>query len=196
MVKVTKTSPVATHDVEVETVSNGETSTMAISPEFEMTFRGFTVTLGQIPPTSIAYLLRYGFNQTLQDLSMAGVRDQLERKNPQAHFSNDDVAAALASRRTARVEALLNGTIGVRVAGEAKTSGTSFDKMVLTIAKEAIAALAKAKGKAVPKKEALAAIISAYVAKHGDTLKAEAQRRIDAANAASGEIDLDDLLED
>lgn len=190
MAKTSKTS-----DVVVDSGEDFIPSQSVHAPNFEMAFRGFTVRLGDLPIASVEYLLRYGFNQTLQDLSMAGVRDQLERKHPQETFSNDQIADALNARRAARVEALLNGTIGVRVAGEGKASGTSFDKMVVVVAKEAINALAKAKGKVLPKKEALAAIISAYVAKHGDSLKAEAQRRIDAANAASGEIDLDDLMD-
>ncbi len=174
----------------VETPTTGIFDTGNISvPSQTLEFDGHTVSTGNLPVASLAYLLQYGFAQCLQDMSLAQIRAGAERKG--IEMTAGEVAEALTARRAAKVENLLTGQIFVRKAGVPK--GTTFDKMVHAVAKEMVTAAVIKKGIAMPKGEALVNLITAYIGKYGDSVRAEAQRRIDMAPQAA-EIDIDDLF--
>jgi len=155
---------------------NGGTITIAI-PSTVLEFDGHTVSTGNLPVASLQYLLQYGFAQCLQDMSLAQIRASAERKG--ISMTAGEVAEALDARRATKIENLLNGQIFVRKAGVPK--GTTFDRMVHTVAKEMLAAVARKKGMSLPKGDDYAVMLAKYLAKHEETIKVEAQRRVDMA---------------
>lgn len=152
-------------------------ATLHVPDDMVLQFDGHTVAVPNLPPQSIIYLLQYGFAQCLQDMSLAQIRAMAERKG--ISMTAGEVAEALDARRATKVENLLNGQIFVRKAGVPK--GTTFDRMVLTVAKEWLAAFAHSKGKPLPKGDAYTTLLEKFIAKNEETLKVEAQRRIDMA---------------
>ncbi len=153
--------------------------------DMELIFDGHRVFTNDLPDNSMRYLLQYGFAQCLQDMSAAQIRAQAERKG--LEMTTQEVTEALEARRAAKVENLLNGTIFVRKAGAPRS--TSFDKLVAQIAKERLTAAVLKKGVALPKGDAYHTLYEAFMAKRGDEVRAEAQRRLDTVV----EIDVDDL---
>jgi len=154
-------------------------------PDLELTFDGFTVNTQALPEASIKYLLQYGFAQCLQDMSLAQIRAQAERKG--LEMTTVEVTEALHDRRALKVENLLNGTIFVRKAGAPRA--TSFDKLVAQIVKERLTAAVLKKGVALPKGDAYHTLAESFITKRGDEVRAEAQRRLDTVVS----IDVDDL---
>jgi hypothetical protein len=151
----------------------------------ELAFGGFNVLSDDLPIESVVYLLQYGFAQCLQDMSAAQIRAQAERKG--LEMTTAEVTEALEARRAEKVKNLLNGTIFVRKAGAPRA--TSFDKVVATIVKERLTAAVLRKGVALPKGDAYHTLVEGFIAKYGDDVRAEAQRRLDTAVA----IDMADL---
>jgi hypothetical protein len=161
------------------------TITAPAMPDIELGFDGFTVNTSALPEASIKYLLQYGFAQCLQDMSAAQIRAQAERKG--LEMTTQEVTEALEARRAEKVKNLLNGTIFVRKAGAPRA--TSFDKLVAQIVKERLTAAVLKKGVALPKGDAYHTLAEAFMAKRGDEVRAEAQRRLDTVV----EIDVEDL---
>ena len=167
----------ATDHAEQFDSDNGGVVTISIPADMVLEYDGHTVGVVNLPEQSIIYLLKYGFNQTLQDISFAQIRAMAERKG--ISMTAGEVAEVLDARRATKVENLLNGQIFVRKAGVPK--GTTFDRMVHAVAKEWLAALARSKGMPLPKGDAYTALLEKFIAKNGETIKAEAQRRVDMA---------------
>jgi hypothetical protein len=153
--------------------------------DMELVFDGHRIFTNSLPDNSMRYLLQYGFAQCLQDMSAAQIRAQAERKG--LEMTTQEVTEALEARRAEKVKNLLNGTIFVRKAGAPRA--TSFDKVVATIVKERLTAAVLRKGVALPKGDAYHTLAEGFMAKYGDDVRAEAQRRLDTAVA----IDVDDL---
>lgn len=145
----------------------------------------FSVDTESLPPKSIEYLLQYGFSQSLQDC-IAGrekkVKDELAEKAPDA--ADDEIASAVASDISGtlqkRLDAIVAGTVGVRVAGEAKDP-------LLAVARDMIRkAIAKAGKKLDMKNEAHKAafdkLVSDLLAEKRAVVEAEKKRRDEAAD--------------
>ncbi len=160
-----------------------------ISPDYELAFHGFKVTFGALPLTSRKYLLQYGFAQCLQDMSMAQIRTQAERKG--LTMSDAEVADALEARRGEKVRNLLNGTLFAKRVSAPRAD--SFTKAIKAVVLERITAACIKKGRKVPAQNSdiYAKLANDYLAKYGDDVRAEAQKRIDSAL----DIDVDDLFD-
>jgi len=167
------------------TTTHDAVATNASIPSVELVFGGFNVLSDDLPIESVVYLLQYGFAQCLQDMSLAQIRAQAERKG--LEMTTAEVAEALEARRAEKVKNLLNGTIFIRKVGAPRA--TSFDKLVAQIVKERLTAAVLKKGVALPKGDAYHTLAESFMAKRGDEVRAEAQRRLDTVVS----IDVDDL---
>lgn len=136
-------------------------------------------------PKATAYLLQYGFRQSLQD-AVAGMKKELSAEGK----SKDEITAALREATHKRLDAILCGTMGSRV-GTARLVG--IDKLMRDVATEALRTAAAAKKVTLPKGKDLSALLDKYIAKHGDAVRAEAEKR--QATAAEMASDLDNLLD-
>ena len=130
-----------------------------------------------LPPAAIAYLLQYGWAQSLQDC-IAGrekrVREELLEENPD--MAPDEVAAAVKEdihgTMMKRMDAITAGTIGNREPREQKDSLES-------IARDMVRKAYKAKGVKATK-EMIAQKAAELLEKKRDAVQAEKDRR-DAA---------------
>jgi hypothetical protein len=177
----------------------------------------YTATVEELPATAIAYLLQYGWAQSLQDAiagrgkavleEIAGTyRAQLiEAAKPNdpdpavinqqvEHFMLDNradivkqVAADIAGTLNKRADAIRTGTVGTRVS----QPRDAFESMCLKIAGEMLRAALKAQGKKSPKPDAFAELAKQVRAKHSEKIEAEAKRRIESANTIGLDVDIE-----
>jgi hypothetical protein len=137
----------------------------------------FAVEVESLPPASIAYLLQYGFAQSLQD-SIAGLakakRLELEETDSfkngllSAESISDECDLAVLTKLQDRTDAIMAGTVGARV-------GTPRDE-VTTLAREQVKA-ALAKKKLTVTKEKLAELVASHVERNRPAIEAELKRR-------------------
>ena len=162
-----------------------------------------------LPPASIAYLLSYGWAKSLQDAAAGATKagddafradgDEFGKMceligadpdHTRATHSPESFGILYAqSLRKARADRITSGTMGVRVAGTGRTD--TLTRTMNTIAKERITAAYRAKGKPMPKMEALAETITLLLTKYDADIRAEAQRRMDTT---AGGSDINDIL--
>lgn len=165
-----------------------------------ITAYGYELVVDELPAKSLEYLLTYGLKQSIADSS---ANTQAEAKR--AGKSEDEVQALVDAARKARVEAILAGTVGVRVAGA--TSGmTALERETRKVGMAEIEALAKSKGislRAPAKSDEVTraefeskreALYQKFLPARGEAWKAEASRRLAATTSAIG--DLEALLAD
>lgn len=170
MAKAKKTAPDGAETETLNTLVSG-TFSVAISTVLDN-------------PKATAYLLQYGFRQSLQD-AVAGMKKALSAEGK----SEAEINAAMAEATQKRFDSIMAGTIGIRV-GAARVTG--IEKLMRDVAIEALRAAAAAKGVALPKGKDLTALAEKYIAKHGDAVRAEAEKRQATAQEMAG--DLDELL--
>lgn len=160
-----------------------------------------TLDLGALSPTTVSYLLNYGFQKTLQDC-VAGVAKQAagayllpDSKEYVAFCEKGSIdpdsrsytpetfsLAVVKAMRDARLAAIVDGTVGLR----ATSSPTDpVGATMSTIARERIAAAHRAKGLKAPTKDAMADWVARYLAKQGEALRLEATTRLAATSAVS-----------
>jgi hypothetical protein len=140
-----------------------------------------------LPEASRLYVAQYGLNQSCTD-SYASKRSAAikEGKDEAA------VSAIMEEAVSARVAAIIAGTVGLRAPAGPKE--TPFEREYYNVAKGALTTLVKAKGKAMPKeKEAIRALIAKLEPKFGEAWTKEAKRRVSAAERIGGGDDLDGL---
>lgn len=184
---------------------------------YERDGQRYEATVEQLPPVAIAYLLQYGWAQSLQD-SIAGrakavlqeIADSERARVIEAKlFSEEspDIAdhitefmqenrADIAAQVRADIEGQLNkradaikaGTVGTRVGVQ---RGSPFDNMCKKVATEMLLAALKAKNTKRPKPEAFDALLVQVLEKHKSKIEAEATRRIDAANTIGLDVDIE-----
>lgn len=146
-------------------------------------FGDFDVHVTDLPNTAIAYLLQYGFAKSLQD-SVAGLakktREELAKSDPDADEEEIDlqVEETVGDAQRKRFDAILSGTVG-RTSTGPRAQG--IDRVMRDVAKEWIAAGCATHKKTMPTKAAeLNPMIDGVLAKHGDAIRDEASRRIEA----------------
>lgn len=170
----------------------------------------------ELPATAIAYLLQYGWAQSLQD-SIAGrgkavleeIADSHRAALIEAAKPNDpdpatiadqlaeymqvnrtdiarQVSADIAGTLNKRADAIKSGTVGARVA----QPRDAFLTMCKRIAGEMISAALKAQNVKRPKPEKMEELVNAALAKHKDRIEAEATRRIEAANTIGLDVEI------
>jgi hypothetical protein len=155
----------------------------------------FSVEAESLPAVSVAYLMQYGWAQSLQD-SIAGAakakRSDLEATDAYKNGEMDDDELAdeidlfVLGKLEARAKAIREGTVGARVSEPRDP--------VTKLAREQVLAALKAKGKKVDLKTddgkaIFEKLVAQHVEKSGDAIRAEVARR--KAAEAPVEIDLD-----
>lgn len=156
---------------------------------FEKFGTTFQLEVESLPKESIAYLLQYGFNQSLQDCIagrakavateyLEGVKKGKPEQSPAEvkQMIVDDLLGTLGKR----FDAIESGTVGVRV-------GQPRDEL-RAIAKEMVAAAVKAK-KATVTKEKMAELVQNLLDTKRDAVQAEADRRKAAQGTVEVELD-------
>jgi hypothetical protein len=156
---------------------------------FEKFGQEFSVEVESLPKESIAYLLQYGWNQSLQDCIagrakavaaeyLEGVKKGKPEQTPAEvkQMIVDDLLGTLGKR----FDAIKAGTVGVRV-------GQPRDEL-RAIAKEMVAAAVKAK-KATVTKEKFAELVQNLLDTKREAVQAEADRRKAAQGTVEVELD-------
>jgi hypothetical protein len=152
----------------------------------------YAVEINTLSPEALAYLLQYGWAQSLQD-SIAGrakaVREEYAKNQPEAE--EDEVLAAIkadvAGTLAKRMDAILSGTIG-QSQGKAPTLLPGRSKEFRAVTREWLAAWAKSKGKKLPKADTpeYAALVTKFAEAKSADIQAEAERRM-----AGADVELD-----
>lgn len=164
------------------------------------TYDKWSIDANALPPKAIAYLIGNGFTQSMTDAA-AFTKEQkasFAKEHAEAHgvtvdalTEADHVAAVKAKAdeaREKRFQAIMSGTVGLRVA-----TGPRLDPLTRAmreIAEEGVRKLAAQKGVAMPKGDVLKAAIEKVLERNRDNIKAEAERRLSAPSADG----LDDIL--
>lgn len=168
---------------------NGGPATIEISipADFTIEAHGLTLTVGDLEamnPKGLSYLIANGYKQSLTDAA-AFTKDQKAGK------SGAEIQELADAKRKARHDAILSGTVGT-VSG---SRATPLERVMEEVTIARLRALCVAKSVPMLKNtkdaKALDAGIAAYLKKFGDDVKAEAQARIaadQAAVAAAGDI--------
>lgn len=160
---------------------------------YERNGKTYTAEVETLPAPAIAYLLQYGFAQSLQD-SIAGRAKAVEQelRNPDPKPANwvllpdDQIANAVASD----IEGTLNKRLDAIIAGSVATRGPGVARDPSSgIVRELLVAWAKEKGKKLPKADSddYKALATKMREIKADFIKAELARREELAL----EIDID-----
>lgn len=149
----------------------------------------FALEVESLPATAIAYLLQYGFSQSMQDCIAGLAKAKKAELEETDDFKSgkltpdgvaDEVTLAIMAQLEKRMTAIREGTIGIRAPGVAKDPLSS-------LAREQVRAALAKKGVKV-EKDKLAELVAAHVEKNRAKLEAELARR--AEEAVEVEIDL------
>lgn len=145
----------------------------------------FSVETADLPEASIAYLLAYGWKQSLQDCIAGPVAKAKADGDSEAEIENLIIGTI-----GKRMDAIKAGTVGIRE----QAVRDPFATMVKKVLNETLAAWAKAKGKKLPKADSddYKKLAEAVMEKKGEVIKTEARKRLDAASTVGLEdLDLD-----
>lgn len=144
----------------------------------------FAIEVGELPSEMILALAQHGFKQKLGDAAAMTKEEKAELGSEEA------VAAKIAERRKAIVQNLREGKFSA--GGTAGPRLKGLDAIVRDVAIERLKAAFSAKSIKWPtgkgSAERIAELVGKLVAKHGDDIRAEAERRM--ASLA----DVDDIL--
>lgn len=154
-----------------------------------LTYGDTTVTVADLPDTSIAALLSRGLTHYLGNEQASKVTSWKKTEEGQT-ATEAEIEAKAESYRTAAMDALLNGTVGSRSGGP-KLKG--IDRLVRIVAEEMLRAYAAKRNMKVPtKKEQLDPMIEKYlsVAQYAEAVKAEAERRF-ALQGDEADVEID-----
>ena len=155
-----------------------------------LSFKTYTIDTANLAPAAFDYLLQYGFAKSMQDC-VAGQKKALADKG----FSESEIDIELNDLWTQRLEAIEQGSIGIRTASPRKDTKA---KLVAEVTAFLLKSAVKAKGKTLPKdKEQLAALIEKWAAmpKNAMAIAEEVARR-EALASESDDEGLDALLND
>ena len=147
-----------------------------------LTYSKWFVNANDLPPAGIAYLLHNGFTQSMTDAAAF-------TKEQKAGKTADEVTAMATEARQKRFEAILAGTVGVRVGGPRMPA---IDRAMQDVVDEMIGAICAARKVALPKGDVLKAARAKLLAKNGDAIREKAQARLDEAKLLvedAGDID-------
>lgn len=141
----------------------------------------FSCDVESLPPAALAYLLQYGWAQSLQDC-IAGRAKLVRDEGGDEEAVRQDLLGTLAKR----ADAIRAGEVGVRSPVASILPGRSAG--FISVAKEWLRAYAKAKGLKLPKADSddYRALLAKYAQAVGEKIEAEAARR-----AATLDVDTD-----
>lgn len=147
-----------------------------------------------LPETAIAYLLQYGFSQSLQDSIAGRAKAVAEEMLPPVMDRKPDFVVPTQAQIDAAVAADIDGQLGKRldaiVAGTVATRGPGAAKDPTSgIVRELLVAWAKGKDKKLPKADSdeYKALAAKMREAKADWIKAELERRATVAD----EIDIE-----
>lgn len=174
--KTTKTEAPASDTAVPETIGHGD----------------FTITLSTLSPKALHYLANYGLNKSLQD-SVAGLKGEMTKATNEdgtAKHNDAEIAVALNDAQTARLDAILRGTIGSRGPGVPRAS--KLESIMHTVAVERLRIAAAKKDKKLPKagSDEFKALVSKVLVAQDAEIRAEAERRM----GQGSDVDLGDLI--
>lgn len=147
---------------------------------------GFKFEFESLPPKSLEYLLKYGASQSLQD-SIASVKSKAKKDGK----SDEEVKVLCREAMAKRYNAIVTATIGFRHPAE-KVS--PLEAMIGKVGREALTAMARAKGTKLPTKEKYDALFEAALVRFKDSWTEEAERRLAMVKAADPADELDDFF--
>jgi len=153
---------------------------------------GFELTVADIAPAGIAYLLQYGFAKSLQDSVSGRAKAMAEAKvkaTGAPKYTQEEIDADIEAKIVARVGKILKGELDY---GPAGSRLTGLARVKWDVAEEWVKAAIKAKGAKAPKGDEWKALVESYIAKYDAKVTAEAERR--SAVPADGDDELDGLL--
>jgi hypothetical protein len=127
---------------------------------------------------AIVYSLQYGLTQSCQD-AVAGRAKELRTEGK---LSADEIAATVYDEMNERFAAIQAGTVGHRAGGPRVSP---VESVMRKVALEDMRAGAAKHGRKLPKGDALADLVSQYVAKASDTLRVRAEARMAESNASA-----------
>lgn len=142
----------------------------------------FTLDPNTLPGEAIAYLLQYGFAQSLQDCVAGRAKKVRDEGGSEENVVSDEIGTM-----QKRLDAIIAGSVNSGTRGPRDP----FGSMVAKVAKEFLAAYARSKGKKLPKagtdemKELLAKFTTAKKAE----IEAEAKLRLERNAEISDESD-------
>lgn len=143
---------------------------------------------------ALAYVISNGFKQSMTDAS-AMTKEQKEKAHKEAQATHGEhitmeqaVEAKAHEARTKRFADILAGNVGV---GGGGPKLPALERVAREIAEEQIRAAVVAKGLAMPKGDNLKALVDKRLSVAGDTIRAAAQSRIDAAKNAVADLGID-----
>lgn len=167
---------------------------------YERNGQEYAVQVESLPPQAIAYLLQYGFAQSLQDsiagLAKATTEDWNARRTAAEAGGltfderlEDTVFSAINGQLLKRLDAIVAGTIGTRTASAPRDP---YAAECRKIAREMLTGALRAKGIAMPKDKAKVEELLANIQeKYSARINAEARTRLEAKSSIV--IDADDL---
>jgi hypothetical protein len=140
-----------------------------------------------LPANALEHVIRIGLRNILMD-SHAGINSKA-----MPDLTADDVVAQSRGVAEKKLAALLAGEVRVARSG-VREATDPVGAMMARIAKEKVLAAVRAKGiKPAAVKDRIAELVGQYTQKHGDALRAEAQRRVAEAESAADQVDLSGL---
>lgn len=148
-------------------------------------YNGIKVDTDKITPAGIAYLLQYGWAKSLQDSAAGRKKAMLAGDDETPPMTEEEAEAALVEIMTKRADAIVAGEVGQRAGGPRLTK---LDRVMRNVAAEIIKTAAAKKGKKLPKGDAWQMLVSAYIEKNLDSVKAEAERRMESVSEEADDI--------
>lgn len=165
--------------------------TINLPDDFAVVYGNFTLTaedLANVDPKGQAYLLQYGFAQSLQD-SIAGyaaklAKETVSKEDATLRWNDEEIDRMVHDKQADRMAAIIRGDVG---SGRVGPRATGIEAVMRDVAWEVIHAhAAKTKSKLPTVAADKNALIDQYLAKYAAKTRAEAQRRMDAVE----EIDI------
>lgn len=154
----------------------------------------FSVDPESLKPETIAYLLQYGWAQSLQD-SVAGRAKKVREESAAKEMDSAEIDQAIQDDELGtmqkRMDAILSGVVRNGTRGPRDVFGSMFAK----VAKDLLSAYAKAKGKKLPKanSDELKVLLEKFTNANREAIETETKRRIEEANAV--EVDADGIFD-
>lgn len=149
-----------------------------MSEDSTLTYDRWSVNANDLIAKSVRYLLQNGFSQSMTDAAAF-------TKEQKAGKSADEIKKMADEARAKRFEAILAGTVGIRVGGPRLPA---IDRVMREIAEEMLRAIAADRKVAMPKGEVLKAALEKIVLKNEATIRERAQARLDESKTLAADL--------
>ncbi len=161
-----------------------------VTPSSTLTYGRWNVDANTLPPKAIAYLLSNGFTQSMTDAAAFTKEQKAEAVKDKPEGDHAAILAAMQDEaRQKRFDAIMSGSVGVRVGGPRKSP---IDRIMQEIVDETLRSLCDAKKVAMPKGDVLKAAREKIFARNEATIREKATARL--AESATLADELGDVL--